>query len=63
MVSRLGVEPRTLALKWQAKNMQLQLLLQLVRGLLHQNRESPTNAKNSQEIARNLFHLAAGSHT
>ena len=55
VVSRLGLEPRALALKWQANNALFLLISQDVQCLFRQLNELPRTARNSQGIS--LFKL------
>ena len=63
VVSRLGLEPRALALKGQANNAPFLLISQGVQCLFRQLSELPRTAKNFQEIILFELSMAASVHT
>ena len=63
VVSRLGLEPRALALKGQANNTHFLFISQGVQCLFQQLNELPRTAKNSQEIILFESSMAASGHT
>jgi hypothetical protein len=63
VVSRLGFEPRTLALKGQTNNALFLLISQDLQCLFRQLSELPRTAKNSQEIILFELSMAASVHT
>ena len=63
VVSRLGLEPRALALKGQANNALFLLISQDVQWILRLLDDLPKTAKNSQEITLFEVAMAASGHT